>query len=115
MMVLNHGQFYSVSLCKEKSSIQLDIILEKDAQSSTDSRKQLIEFFQIMLDQTCDVFMPASPKPVAYIPCPYCSELHIRYKNLLEKRPQLCEIKSIPSDYYQDLIMDTRGKLESLN
>ena len=115
MMVLNHGQYYSVTLCKEKSSIQLDIILEQNTQSFGESRKQLIDFFQIMLKQTCDMFMPASAKPVAYTPCPHCNELHIKYNNLLEGHPHLCKMKSIPSDYYQDLFKDTQGNLECLN
>ena len=108
-MVLDHGQFYGVSLCKEKSSIQLDIIVEKNAQSSGESRKQLIYFFQTMLNDTCQVFMPASAKPIAYTPCPHCNELHIKYEKLLEGRPQLCGLKSVPSDYYQDLFKNTEG------
>ena len=113
MMVLDHGQFYSVSLCKEKSSIQLDVIVEKNAQSSAESRKQLVDFFQTMLEQTCQVFMPASAKPNACTPCPHCNELHIRYKKLLEEHPQLCGINSVHSDYYQDFFKDTQGTLDS--
>ena len=109
MMVLDHEQYYSVSLCKEKNSIQLDIILDKNIQSDGESRKQLIDFFQSALEQTCQVFMPASSKPVAYTPCPHCNELHIKYKNLLEERPHLCNMRYIPSDYYQDLFKDYKG------
>ena len=108
-MVLDHGQYYGVSLCKEKSSIRLDIILEQNIKSYAESRIQVINFFQIMLNQTCDVFIPASAKPVAYTPCPYCSELHIKYKSVLEDCPHLCNMKSVPSNYYQDLFMDTQG------
>ena len=115
MMVLNQGQYYSVSLCKEKSSIQLDIILEQNVQSYGESREQLIDFFQIMLRRTCQEYIPASTTPVAYAPCPYCNELHIKYKSILEKRPQLCNMKSIPLNYYQDLLKDTQGNFECLN
>ena len=114
MMVLNHGQYYSVSLCNEKSTIQLDIILEKNIQSYGEIRKQLIDFFQGTLEQTCQEFMPASSKPVAYTPCPHCNELHIKYKNLLEERPHLCNMKCVPSDYYQNLFKDTQGTPDCL-
>ena len=114
MMVLDHGQYYSVSLCKEKYSIQLDIILEKNTQSYGESRKQLIDFFLSTLEQTCHVFMPASSKPVAYTPCPHCNELHIKYRSLLEERPHLCNMMSVPSDYYQDLFKDTQGTPDCL-
>ena len=39
MMLLNHGQYYSVSLCEEKSSIQLDIILGQSKKKSSENRK----------------------------------------------------------------------------
>ena len=103
MMVLNHGQYYSVSLCEEKSSIQLDIIHQQNMQASTENSRKLIDFFQFTLEQTCQEFMPASAKPVAYTACPHCDELHIKYKSLLEGRHLLCDMKPIPSDYYQSL------------
>jgi len=110
MMALNHGQYYSVSLCDERSSIQLDILLERDVQSSAEDRRQLIDFFTDTLEQTCQEFMPSSDKPVAYTPCPHCDDPHIKYKNLLEGRPSLCKHlkSSIPSDYYQDLFNGTQ-------
>ena len=111
MMVLNHGQYYSVSLCEKKASIQLDVILEKKARSYATSCQLLIDFFQNMLKQTCEVFMPALAKPIAYTPCPYCDELHIKYNDLREDCPQLCNMKSIPPDYYQDLFKGNEGIL----
>ena len=109
MMVLNHGQYYCVSLCEEKTSIQLDIILDKKARSYARSCELLIDFFQNMLKQTCEAFMPASAKPIAYTPCPHCDKLHIKYNDLWEGYPQLCNMKSIPPDYYQDLFKGNKG------
>ena len=51
-MVLNHGQYYSVSLCEEKNSIQVDIILGKSMKKSAENRKQLIDFFQTTLEKS---------------------------------------------------------------
>ena len=55
--------------------------------------------------------MPASAKPVAYIPCPHCDDLHIKYKNMLEGLPYICNTKPISQDYYQKLFRGTQGML----
>ena len=106
MMVSNHGQYYSVSLCEEKSSIELDIILEQSMETSAENRKQLVNFFQTTLEKICNDLVPASSKPVPYIKCPHCDNLHLILRNLLEGRAQLCNLKSVPRDYYQDLFRD---------
>ena len=106
MMVLNHGQYYGVSLHEEKSSIQVDIILEESIEESTKNRKHLIDFFQTMLEKICDDMIPAASKPVPYIQCPHCNKVHLKLINLLEGHAQLCNMKSIPRDYYQDLFRD---------
>jgi len=103
MMVLSPGQFYCVSLCKEKSSIQLDIILDRSTEESAENRKQLVDFFQSALEQICQEIMAAAKRPIVYIKCPHCSKLHIKYTNFLEGRTQLCGVKSISPSYYQDL------------
>lgn len=106
MMVLNHGQYYGVSLHEEKSSIQVDIILEESIEESTKNRKHLIDFFQTMLEKICNDMIPAASKPVPYIQCPNCNKVHLKLINLLEGRAQLCNMKSIPRHYYQDLFRD---------
>ena len=106
MMVLNHGQYYSVSLCEAKSSIQVDIILEHSMERSAENRKQLIDFFQTTLEKICHDLIPASSKPVPYIQCPHCNKVHLKLRNLLEGRAQLCNMKSVPREYYQDLFRD---------
>ena len=105
-MVLNYGQYYSVSLCEEKSSIQVDIILEESMEESAENRKQLIEFFQTTLENICHDMIPAASKPIPYIQCPHCDKIHLKLKILLEGRAQLCDMKSIPKDHYQDLFRD---------
>ena len=109
MMVLNHGQYYAVSLCEENSSIQLDIILEQNMQKSAVKRKEIVFFFQTTLEKICKDLTPASGKPVPYIQCPHCDKIHLRLKNVLEGRAQLCNIDTIPQDYYQDLFEDLQG------
>ena len=106
MMVLSHGQYYSVSLCEAKNSIQVDIILEQSMKRSAEHRKQLVDFFQTTLEKVCNDLIPASSKPVPYIQCPHCDNLHLKLRNLLEERAQLCGIKSVHPDYYQDLFRD---------
>ena len=109
MMVLNHGQYYRVALCEEKSSIQLDIILKQSIENSAENRKQPIEFFETTLEKICKDLMPASGKPVPYIKCPHCDKMHLKLKNLCEGRSLHCNAESIPLDYYQDLFRDLQG------
>ena len=109
MMVLNHGQYYGVSLCEAKSSIQVDIILEKSMKKSAENRKQLIDFFQTTLEKICNDIIPASSKPIPYIQCPHCDTVHLKLRNLLEGRALLCNMKSVPQDYYQDLFREFQG------
>ena len=108
-MVLNHGQFYSVSLCEEKSSIQVDIILGKSMKKSAENRKQLIDFFQTTLENICNDLIPGSSKPIPYIQCPHCDKVHLKLRNLLEARSLLCNMIPVHQDYYQDLFREFQG------
>ena len=108
MMILSPGQFYCVSLCEERHSIQLDIILDKSTEKSAENRKQLVEFFQSTLEKIRQEFMGAARKPIPYVQCPYCPDLHIKYTNLF--KGDVCDTKSIPLDYYQDLFTNIKGK-----
>ena len=111
MMVLNHDQYYSVSLYEAKSSIQVDIILGKSMKKSGENRKQLIDFFQTTLEKICNDIIPASSKPIPYIQCPHCDTVHLKLRNLLEGRALLCKTHMIPvpQDYYQDLFREFQG------
>ena len=108
-MILSPGQFYCVSLHEKTSTIQLDIILEKSTEMSAENRKDLVKFFQSTLEQIRQEMMAAATKPVCYIPCPHCPDLHIKYTNIFEGRAQLCKTTSIPLNYYQDLYQNIQG------
>ena len=108
MMILSSGQFYCVRLCKAKNSIQLDIILDKSTIQSAKNRKELVKFFQATLEQIRKEIMAAATKPTLYVECPFCTDVHIKYDNLL-KGVHICKTRTIPQDYYQDLFKNIQG------
>ena len=114
MMILSPGQFYCVSLSEERKSIQLDVILDKNTETSAKNRSELMEFFQSTLEQICQEVMAAATKPVGYVPCPHCPKLHIKFTNLFKGGVQLCKTKSVPLDYYQDLFKSIQGTFVKL-
>ena len=114
MMVLSPGQFYCISLCKQKCSIQLDIILDKNTTRSPKHRKELVKFFQTTLEQIRKEIMAAATKPILYVECPYCSKLHIKYANLFKGGSQMCQAKPVPRNYYQDLFKNIQGMCSKL-
>ena len=109
MMILSPGQFYCISLSKERKSIKLDVILDKSTAVSAKNRKELLGFFQTTLEQIRKDIMAASAKPILYVDCPYCTNVHIKYTNLFERHTQLCNTEPIPSDHYQDLFKNVQG------
>ena len=106
MMVLNPDQYYSVNLCEEKSSIQVDIILGHSMKKSAKNRKHLVDFFQVMLENICHDLIPASSKPIPYIQCPHCDRVHLKLRNALEGRTLICNMIPIHNGYYQDLFRE---------
>ena len=108
-MILSPGQFYCLSLCQDRNGIQLDVILDRSTKTSAENRVELMEFFQSTLEQIHQQIMPAATKPIAYVPCPHCSNLHIKYINLFKGGTQLCKTKPIPLEYYQDLFQNVKG------
>ena len=109
MMILSPGQFYCVSLCKQRNSIQLDVILDKSTAASAKHRKDLMKFFQATLENIRKDIMPAAAKPILYVECPYCHNLHIKYANLFKGGTQVCKTESIPQKYYHDLFKTIQG------
>ena len=108
MMVLGPGQYYCVNLCKESNSIKLSFVLLPGGSHSAKQRIKLLQYFQSKLEQVMEDFMSATSKAVAYIPCCYCSQLHMELKSLRVGKQQHCpkEIQPIPLQHYYDLVND---------
>ena len=83
--------------------------MDKNSEASAKHRKELMEFFESTLENIRQEFMAAAAKPICYIPCPYCSELHIKFTNILKGGVQICDTETISQDYYQDLYNSTQG------
>ena len=115
MMVLGHDQYYCVSLCEEKDSIQLSCILLSGGHHCADQRIELLMYFQYKLEMVMEDFMQASTKPVAYIPCCFCDEFHVELQHLIEQQQQHCASveKPLPDEHYLDLIVN-KGTLSFL-
>ena len=106
MMVLGRDQYYCLNICEEKYSLQLSFMLLPGGRHSADQRIEFLKYFESKLEMVMEDFMKASSKPVAYIPCCYCEDLHVEWQLLLEGEQQHCAIveKPLPDDYYCDLI-----------
>ena len=107
-MVLGRDQYYRVSVCEEKDSIQLSFILLSGGHHSADQRFKLLLYFQHKLEMVMEDFMQASTKPVAYIPCCFCDELHVELQRLIKRQQQHCASvgKLLPDEHYLDLIIN---------
>ena len=106
MMVLGRDQYYCLNSCEEKYSLQLSFMLLPGGGHSADQRIELLMYFESKLEMVMEDFMTASSKPVAYIPCCYCEELHVEFQLLLDGEQQHCANveKPLPDDYYCNLI-----------
>ena len=78
-MVLGLGQYYCVNSCKESNSVKLSL---PRGNHPAEQRLELLQYFQSKLQQVMEDFMSATSKAVAYIPCCYCSQLHMELKSL---------------------------------
>ena len=105
-MALGPEQYYTISLCEEKCSIQLSFLQDKKSRSS-EQCIDLLKYFEDKLHLLMKDFMQASTKPKAYIPCFYqdCSTLHIELDLLRNGEYQHCPTveKLVPREYYCDL------------
>ena len=108
MMVLSAGQYYCVNLCKERESIKLSFVLLPGGVHPAEHRIKLLQYFQSKLEKVMEDFMSATSKAVAYIPCYYCSELHMQLQSLLKGKQQHCpkKMQPIPIQHYHDLVND---------
>ena len=108
MMSLSHGQCYCISLCEAKSSIQLSFVLQPGRRHLAEHRKELLQYFQSKLETVMKDFMSATSGPVAYIPCCFCSQLHVELESLLQGEEEYCPNNKqfVPEQYYSDLFKD---------
>ena len=106
MMVLGRDQYYCINICEEKYSLQVSFMLLPGGRHCADQRIDLLKYFEFKLEMVMEDFMKASAKPVAYIPCCFCEELHVEFQLLLEGKQQHCASveKPLPDEYYCDLI-----------
>ena len=108
MMALSRGQRYCISYCEEKHSIQLSFVFLPSSGHLAVHRKDLLEYFQCNLEVIMEDFMNATSKPMAYIPCCFCSQLHVELQLLIEGEQQDCPetMQPIPQQHYCDLVTD---------
>ena len=107
-MVLGRDQYYRVTVCEEKDSIRLSFILLSGGHHSADQRIELLQYFQHQLEMVMEDFMQASTKPVAYIPCCFCDDLHVELQRLIKGQQQHCASvgRPLPDEHYLDLIIN---------
>ena len=108
MMALSHGQCYCISLCEEKYSIQLSFVFVPGGEHLAEHRIELLQYFQSKLEVVMEDFMHATSKPVAFIPCCYCTQQHMELQLLLDGVQQYCPENTcpVPERYYCDLVID---------
>ena len=108
MLALSRGQKYCISFCEENHSLQLSFVFLPGGGHLAVHRKDLLEHFQSNLEVIMEDFMNATSKPVAYIPCCFCSQLHVELQLLIEGEQQHCleTMQPIPQQHYCDLVTD---------
>ena len=74
---LGAHQKYYISRCEEKHSIQLTITVVGDDVASVQERRELINDVTELLDDIMKVFLPAAKRPIPFVPCPMCHNMHI--------------------------------------
>ena len=117
MMALSHGQCYYISLCEEKFSIQLSFALQPGERHLAEDRRELLKYFQTHIIAVMKDFMNATSEPIVYIPCCYCSQLHIKLQSLLNGEQDYCpnnRQSAVPKQHYSDLLKD-QGLLHNFN
>ena len=104
---LGADQKYYISRCKEKSSIQLTIVVSGSDEKHTEERNNLIDYIYQSLTNIMNLFMPAAKDGLSlFVPCAWCSELHIELHDLDSNDTIFCpnnDDKCLPPSYYGDL------------
>ena len=106
---LGSHQKYYISHCEEKKSIQLTITTVGDDVDSVQERKELIDDVTRLLDDVMKVFMPAAKRPILFVPCPLCPNLHVQLSDVCSRDTIFCphfndtNDPALPTGYYSDL------------
>ena len=117
MMALSRGQCYCISLYEEKCSIQLSFVLQSGGRHLAEHRRELLQYFQTHIVAVMKDFMNATSEPIEYIPCCFCSQLHIKLQSLLNGEQEYCpnnRQSAVPEQHYSDLLKD-QGLLHNFN
>ena len=104
---LGSNQKYYISRYEDGQTrgVQLTITTAGDDVDSLQERWGLIQFVDQQLNKIIEVFMPAEKKPLQYIPCPHCTNIHILFDMI---GTSICcpfnDDKEVPINYYTDII-----------
>ena len=103
---LGSSQKYYISRyeVEQVQGVQLTITAVGIDANSVQQRWSLIQFIDQQLNDIMKVFMSAEKKPLQYIPCPHCPNLHILLDTV--GTPLCCPHtdKETPANYYSDLL-----------
>ena len=110
-MVLGDDQYYYISLCEDQDSICLIMTLDETGVTKDaylEERRELLNFFHVTLKNIVRSLSKMSEEeiklPIAYVPCPQCSNLHFSLDIVsnAKKRALRCKTK-LRFGYYSDL------------
>ena len=99
-------QKYYISRCEEKQSIQLTITVSGNDAKCIQGRAELIDDVAKLLNDIMKVFMPAAKRPVLFVPCPLCPNLHITLKQVYDGKSAFCPFSNDDCirNHYNDLL-----------
>ena len=89
---------------EEVKGVKLTITAVGNDADSVQQRWELIQFIDEQLINILKMFMPAEKKPLQYIPCPHCVNLHIKIDQI--GTPTCCPHtdEDTPAGYYTELL-----------
>ena len=106
-------QKYYISRCEEKHSIQLTITAVGENVTSVQERRELIDDVTKLLDDIIKVFLPAAKRPLPFVPCALCANIHISLQDVIYfKETIYCPHKNdaiVPPDPYSYLALPKEG------
>ena len=114
-LALGDDQFYYVILHENKESIWIVFCPDQNGTVGADGIKERLKLFKEFRQNLCDsltAIAKSLKKPIPFIPCPICAELHIKLDLICGKRKSVirCDLGKIPPNYYLDF-RDSAGLL----